>query len=390
MADESLANLEEGKVYIKGGVLGEGKLNQTPDSCKTCTVHCKQLWSAVQMENIALESEGGQFLQEPMRRAKRTAGSYAALFLADEGTEKAGRFYWPGLAAFAAKEVVAGMALALHFLSWDKPQSGLAQARMSAIVTFYYLAKGNVWVFLEVTTWHLFYKKYGQRLFEHCKGLRNVETYDEAVQAIVKGLPWASGQNNGIIAALKEKANPLIVVGSDMIKDGAALEEMKHCQVTNHLSRGFALVERYEAADSSEKPNRAYEGAWEFLLHEQTLHLQAMVYDHPEFQAALDMNHFGLAPVLRAFSGAKDPTVYFNASSEVSPEIIESQMRPYGLTEDDIRVRMEREDGKLYVVGDRMRYVRKILLKYHYLMSNARYREYMIQQISMIGGWANA
>ena len=341
MADESLANLDEGRVYIKGGVLGESKLNQTPGSCKTCTVNCENLWSMVQMENIGLESEDGQFILDPLRRARRTAGNYAALFLADEGTDKAGRFYWPGLAAFAAKEVVAGMELALHFLSWDKPQSGVAQARMSAIVTFYYLAKGNLWVFLEVTTWHLFYKKFGQPLFERCKKRRNVGSYDEAVQSIVKSLPWATGQNNGIIATLKEKANPLLVIGSDMIQDGAALAEMKNCQVTDHLSRGFQYLEAYEVTTNTEtRQSLAYKAAWAFLNHEQTLHLQAMVYEHDEFRKAIDMNDFGRMPIMRAFSGAKDPTLFFNASAEITPEISEGQLKPYGLKEDDIRVKM--------------------------------------------------
>ncbi|CAB3736269.1 hypothetical protein LMG24238_06213 [Paraburkholderia sediminicola] len=389
MAGDSLINSDEGTVYLKGRMLGEGVLNQTPDSCKDCTVSCEDQWSSTQMENIALESKDQMFLQDPIRRAKRTAGNYAQLFLGDESTDKAGRFYWPGLAAFAAKEVVAGMELALQFLSWDKPQAAIAQARASAVVTFYYLAKGNLWVFLEVTTWHLFYKKYGKELFEHCKARRNVDTYDEKVKPIVKALPWATGQNDGLIHALRKKANPMIVIGDDLIKDGSALAEMKNCQITGHLSTGFAQLELYEASSSSdERKSYAYRAAWAFLNHEQTLHLQAMVYDHPEFRSAIDMNDFGRLPVLRAFSGAKDPTVFFNASAEITPEISHQQLKPYGLSEDDIKVKMD--EGKLYLTQDRMLYVQKILDKYHFLMTRDRYREYMIGQISTIAGWKDA
>ncbi|PRE87341.1 DUF2515 family protein [Burkholderia gladioli] len=388
MADESLVNQEEGTVYLKGGLLGESTLNQTPDSCKDCTVTCEHQWSMIQMDNVALEADGLNFLKDPMRRAKRTAGNYAQLFLGDEGTDKAGRFYWPGLAAFAAKEVVAGMDLALHFLSWDKAQSALGQARMSAIVTFYYLAKGNLWVFLEVTSWHLFYRKYGKDLFEHCKARRNVESYDPAVRKIVQGLPWAMGQNDGLIDGLKKKSNPLWVIGGDMINDGAALAEMKQCQVTTYLSNGFALLESYEAAGAQQRPDLAYKAAWQFLLHEQTLHLQAMVYNHAEFRNAIDMNDFGRLPVLRVFPGAKDPTLFFNASAEIDPN--DPRMKSAGLGEDDIKVTMERKDGSLYNATERMKYVKKILDKYHALMSSQRYRPYMIQQISTIAGWKDA
>ncbi|MGH8782359.1 DUF2515 family protein [Paraburkholderia sp.] len=389
MADDSLVNSDEGAVYLKGGLLGEGTLNQTPDSCKDCTVTCEHQWSMLQMDNIAMEADKGLLLSDPIRRAKRTAGNYAQLFLGDEGTDKAGRFYWPGLAAFAAKEVVAGMELALQFLSWGKLQSGLAQARATAVVTFYYLAKGNFWVFLEVTTWHLFYKKYGKELFEHCKSRRNVDSYDDVVKPIVKSLPWAGGQNNGLIDALRKKANPMIVIGDDLVQDGAALSEMKNCQITNYLSSGFNQLEQYEAAtEDVPKKSLAYKAAWQFLLHEQTLHLQAMVYNHSEFQSAIDMNDFGRLPVIRAFSGAKDPTVFFNASAEITPEIIEQQLKPYGLTEDDIKVKMD--DGKLYIKDDRMLYVQKILDKYHALMTSDKYRPYMIAQISTIAGWKDA
>ncbi|WP_425126684.1 DUF2515 family protein [Burkholderia gladioli] len=186
--------------------------------------------------------------------------------------------------------------------------------------------KGNLWVFLEVTSWHLFYRKYGKDLFEHCKARRNVESYDPAVKRIVQGLPWAMGQNDGL-----KKSNPLWVIGGDMINDGAALAE---------------------------------------------------------FRSAIDMNDFGRLPVLRVFSGAKDPTLFFNASAEIDPN--DPRIKSAGLGEDDIKVTMERKDGSLYNATERTKYVKKTLDKYHALMSSQRYRPYMIQQISTIAGWKDA
>jgi hypothetical protein len=113
-----------------------------------------------------------------------------------------------------------------------------------------------------------------------------------------------------------------------------------------------------------------------------------MVYDHKEFRDAIDMNDFGRLPVLRSLSGAKDPTVFFNASADVTPSIEETELKPYGLQTDDIRVTMD--TSKLYDTTDRMGYVTKILNKYHYLMTSPRYRPYMIEQIRTIGGWKDA
>lgn len=385
MANDSVVNDGEGTAYLKGRQVGQGTTNQMPDSCVDCTIKCEDLWSVAQMKNIGFEAESGRFIEDAMRRAKRTAGNYAQLFLADEGTDKAGRFYWPGLAAFAAKEVVAGMDLAMQFMSVQKPQAALGMARDSARVTFYYLAKGNLWVFLEVTTWHLFYRDYGKELFEHCKEKRDVGTYDPAVKKIIQSLPWASGPNNGLIEALRKK---IVVFGAAEIMDGSALTEMNQCKLTPYLNNGFGLLAQYEASSAKGRPPLARSAAWQFLLHEQTLHLQKMVYDHKEFRDAIDMNDFGRLPVLRSLSGAKDPTVFFNASADVTPSIEETELKPYGLQTDDIKVTMD--TGKLYDTTDRMGYVTKILNKYHYLMTSPRYRPYMIEQIRTIGGWKDA
>ena len=62
----SLINNDEGTVYLKGRKLGESKTNQTPDSCKDCTVTCEDLWSIAQMQNIDLEADNGHFIEDEM------------------------------------------------------------------------------------------------------------------------------------------------------------------------------------------------------------------------------------------------------------------------------------------------------------------------------------
>ena len=151
-----------------GRILERSITNTTPDSCKDCVVQCEDLWSLAQSKTLVMLSANGKLLESVVPRARRTAGNYAQLFLDDEGTPAQGRFYWPGLAAFAAKQVVEGIEYA------DKNLGAfVAQVRAMAGISLYYLLKGNFWVFAEVTTWKVFYKDHGADLFFHCIARRN-------------------------------------------------------------------------------------------------------------------------------------------------------------------------------------------------------------------------
>jgi len=356
----------------------------------------------IQMQAVEIMSDNGKFLTDVMRRAQRTAGNYAQLFLDDEGTDEAGRFYWPGLAAFAAKQVVDGMRVARDFMC-SKPQSVAAAVRFSAAVTYYYLAKGNLWVFLEVTPWHLFYSQYGPALLTHCMDRRNVETYDKPVKETVKALPWALGPNEGLLALLRKEAwianfdHPL---SSPPLMDGAALSEINNCQITDPLREAFGFIEAYESETRVQvKQAHAYNAAKASLRHEQTLHLQRMIYDHPEFQSAMSKNDWARGyPKLAWLFGATDPTLFFHADGQVDDVTYQGDVAPYGLTRDDITARMEIKDGHLYIADDRMVYVKRILDKYHKLMTaingvngEKSHREYVVRQMRVIAErWRHA
>jgi hypothetical protein len=109
--------------------------------------------------------------------------------------------------------------------------------------------------------------------------------------------------------------------------------------------------------------------------------------------AAIDMNDLGR--YWWHLLGAQDPELVFNAAGKITPEIERRELAPHGLAHEDVAVRMELEEGKLYDVDDRMEYVRKILDQYHDLMTEGRdhkgqYRPYMIQQMQTIAGWKGA
>ncbi|MGN6085719.1 DUF2515 family protein [Trinickia sp.] len=396
-----IAFFETDLPVVKGRQLGFAMTSKEPNHCVTCIVTCEDQWSIMQME--ALEKMGEDvkgeigliFIEDAVRRAKRAAGNYAQLFLDDEGTDKEGRFYWPGLAAFAAKQVADGLVIADGIID-GKSRSVFGAARFAAAVTYYYLAKGNLWLFLEVVPWHLFYRQYGARSFNHCGERRNFETYDAPVKAMIEPLPWAKGPDEDLVKRLRKRAllgNFDHPISSPPLKDGAALAEMNNCRMTEHLRQAFEYIEEYEqTGDLQHKQESAYNAAWASLQHEQEQHLQRMVYDHPEFRSALGKNDWARGiPVLGWLLGATDPTLFFHSEPTVDDEIYERDVAPYGITLEEITARMEAHEGPLYDSLERMKYAKQILDKYHKLMTGIvgvdgkpPQREYIVEQIRVI------
>ena len=67
----------------------------------------------------------------------------------------------------------------------------------------------------------------------------------------------------------------MIVIGDDLIKDGAALGEMKNCQITDPLSRGFGYLEAYEASSNSNQ---------RISLADMTPRVKGSVFWFPEYR----------------------------------------------------------------------------------------------------------
>jgi hypothetical protein len=380
----------EGKTYEVGRTLGEGITNDTPGSCVTCTVTCEDQWSLAQSQALVSLSSNNRLLGNVLPRAKRTAGHYAALFLGDEGTPGQGRFYWPGLAAFAAKQVVDGIDYA------DKSMEAFgAQVRAMAGISLYYLMKGNFWVFVEVAPWVIYYRDYGHEIFFHCIDRRDVNTYNTPTTAAMRRLPWALGENTPLKTAIERRLRAINLAdlswGRLNLSDSrGALAEINNCKVTAPLKDGFQKLRAFETeARIDKKPLLAYQSAWSFLQHEQTLHLQTMIYDHADFRFAWDNNDMGRwVNQYWNITGARDPDLVFNAAPAITPQIEREQLQPMGLRPSDISERMTLDDGKLYDSDARMRYVERILQRYHKLMT--QYRDYMIRQLRSIEAWKDA
>ncbi|WP_293627992.1 hypothetical protein [Salinisphaera sp.] len=352
---------------------------------------CADLWSIEQVAAIEAQSENNELLPQAIRRAKRTAGGYAALFLSDEGTDKAGRFYWPGLAAFAAKQVVEGIEYAnenIDFWSLNF-RSKAAFARAAAANTFYYLLKGNFWVFIEVVPWMTYYKRHGRESFDCCVDQRDVATYNPEVKRQMHALPWAPGKNVSLERSLQSRVAP--IVGPYRIHDHAgALAEVDNCRATAPLKAGFAQMKRAENIDDPLDDARLkalYRSAESFLNHEQRLRLQRLVYDHPEFRSAISTNDFfrRWAP---ASLGARTPELIFNSEATLTDDIIRNELEPARLKPEDVSESMSLDDGSLYNEDERMAYVARILDRYHRLMTKKT--DYMLDQLRAIARWQHA
>jgi hypothetical protein len=89
-----------------------------------------------------------------------------------------------------------------------------------------------------------------------------------------------------------------------------------------------------------------------------------------------------------AITGARDPDLIFNAAPTITSQTESAQLKPVGLTASQVSEKMQLDDGKLYEVAARMKYVERILSRYHRLMR--LYRPYMVSQLNSIKGWKDA
>ncbi|WP_211208497.1 DUF2515 family protein, partial [Pseudomonas agarici] len=199
-------------------------------------------------------------------------------------------------------------------------------------------------VFLEITPWMLYWRKFGREAFFRDIDCRDVTTYDPVLTEQVQSMPWAMGENTSLRLDLEKKMRVLdlrkLNWEMNLTDDKGALAEMNQCRATDDLKNGFREVERYEVLPDKNdeekkiKYDTAHSSAQYFLNHEQNHHLQVMVYDHPEFIRAIDNNDLGRR--LWNLLGAKDPSLVFNAAPMITREIEVRELEPYGLTEKDV------------------------------------------------------
>lgn len=203
-------------------VLGTCMTNSTVGSQHTRPVDAKYLWSYAQEEAlVALSEQGGdkcwRLIADPERRAKRIAARYADLyFKSAEKSQGELQFYWPALAAFVVKDIVEAYRFAREEVlqrGWGDTASVLRNSSMAdlfsivdsgdspyqhVVRTYAALAKGNLWLFMDIYPWLWYFLEYGlnkdaslnaARMSAHV-GERDLGTFQNQSKQAVEELPF--------------------------------------------------------------------------------------------------------------------------------------------------------------------------------------------------------
>lgn len=217
-------------------VLGTCTTNTKEGSQHDAKVEYRHLWSyAQQAALIAVSDKNDQdgryhLITDPERRAKRIAGHYAHLYF--ESARKSGRkiqFYWPALAAFVVKDIVEAYRFAredvLH-REWKDFASALRNSKASDIGslvmtddspyqhvlrTYSALAKGNLWLFMDIYPWLWFYLEYGintdgslnKNRLDACLPERNWNSFQKASKEAIEELPFGPNWMGRLAGKLK-------------------------------------------------------------------------------------------------------------------------------------------------------------------------------------------
>ena len=157
--------------------LGDCMTNDTPDSVHIQIVENRYLWSYAQEAALMVISEQGpdriwRLIHDPIRRAKRIAAHYAKLYFdSAEKSDQKIQFYWPALAAFVVKDIVGGFLFSHERIFCEKGVGywlTSSPARLATGVNAYEhatrvyaaLAKGNLWLFMDIYPWYWFFQEY--------------------------------------------------------------------------------------------------------------------------------------------------------------------------------------------------------------------------------------
>lgn len=219
-------------------VLGKCMTNTTPGSTHDVKVEYRHLWSYAQQAALIAVSEKSdkdgcyRLIQDPERRAKRIAAHYAELYFksADKSRGKL-RFYWVALAAFVVKDIVEAYRFAragvLH-REWNWDPASIARNNIGAdlgsevltkdspyqhvIRTYSALAKGNLWLFMDIYPWLWFFLEYGinsdgslnKKRLDACLPHRDWSTFQTASKEAVEELPYGPSWTGRLAERLKD------------------------------------------------------------------------------------------------------------------------------------------------------------------------------------------
>lgn len=227
-------NMQEKGISLE--VLGTCMTNTTAGSEHDAKVEYRHLWSyAQQAALIAVSDKNAQdgcyhLITDPERRAKRIAAHYACLYFqsAEKSDDKI-QFYWPALAAFVVKDIVEAYRFVREDVLQRQWKDGPSIVRNSgmgdigsylltgespyqhALRTYSALAKGNLWLFMDIYPWLWFFLEYGinadgtlnETRLDACLTERNWNTYQRASKDAIEELPFGPNWMERLAKRLK-------------------------------------------------------------------------------------------------------------------------------------------------------------------------------------------
>lgn len=327
---------------------GKGITNAQSGSCVEIQCTCSGMWSIAQdfchrrMASLLQAKPAGvdvagvrvtaKFLLNYHVRARRIAATYARLYLETEQhgqPDKKGRYYWMALGAFASKTVAC--VFEHPAVKYATPDLGKAMNT---------LAKGNLWLFYDVTPWHWAYSVDPQS-FDMCKGQRNANDpgMEATVRKVMRAMPAAQ----------------------------EALPKIGQFKKNKHIDRAFTAVKTIEALSANDE-NRAKEQLANLMAiakHEQGVVLQPLIYDDAVFAMMVQAQRLPMVNRL-----APPLELVFAAACE---------------TEDPELKSVAPEGTQIEVYESRMDWIRRAADKFHGLMQGRS--SYMEAELKTIASW---
>lgn len=439
-------------------VLGTCPTNTRPDSQHPATVECWHLWSYAQEASLNALSEQGKdcryrLIGDAERRAKRIAANYADLyFKSAEKSQGEIQFYWVALAAFVVKDIV-------HAYEYTRDQvlSGAWRGSVGdtfgkdpythAMRTYLALAKGNLWLFLDIYPWLWFYLEYGinkdgslnRARLDMCVPQRDSGSYQKQSKAMIEGLPYArkwladakAKQAGDTVFAEAQKLNDTwIKLGrtsnkahtyvqaeipkrNDMhdvprspywkkFKEAYTVLEAMRDETKRMTDDGVASGRLDKVAKFTVKPDmqKAFaeiskgklNGKWPDSLqaelkfianHEQLNILQPLIYEDAKLKETLDMNH---AYSRRAGWLAPPFQVVLSAAKDTDDQELIVRFDPPENAWDWVKG----SNKSLGNTTDRMEFVGRIAKQFNKLMLSHKYAPHMLSELKKIRGGLDA
>lgn len=418
--------------------IGTTSTNSTAGSKHKTVVDFKHLWSLSQQESLRVVSnKDGKGIYrldpDPEVRAQRIAGAYADLYFKSKQLSQGKlQFYWAALAAFVVKDIY----YAYKYTREEVLKGGfvnaagdtVAGAYEHALRTYAALAKGNIWLYMDIHTWMGFVLDWGLKedgsvdaaLINAAAPARNWSTYQEQSKAAVQWLPfgrdWLSSCQSFVQAdPIKAQAqretlddryvrvnlpreaptpfrlpqsrhwakfsgahDVLSAYRSEMLRvcgDTAAvarLEKVRNFASTPQIMQAYGFYSEMAALDPSDPTKRSARRDKQqaelvaVAKHEQLHVLQPVIYDDAKLKETLDLNH----RVGRRMGDSLVPYLQLVFSAQPASEDASKVVRfdpPEGLVD-----RVGGTSKSLSNPDDRMKFVAEIARNFNRLMDQER------------------